>query len=170
MLCIPFEYCNHGMSSTSDRIPDSLRSPACPSGAVRLNADCHIPEVAVDTGKTKPSILPTITIEDVDKAGARTNGQAQPHPPETPTTPTWPASPTTPTSPDGPEPPGAMPPGPAPEIPDWYKVGWRDVSGIDRQKVAEGEEKDKELLSLFLSEQFYGEWYHNAALVVVVRT
>ena len=63
-----------------------------------------------------------------------------------------------------------MPPGPAPEIPDWYKVGWRDVSGIDRQKVVEGEEKDKELLSLFLSEQFYGEWYHNAALVVVVSS
>ncbi|RPD58353.1 tricalbin [Lentinus tigrinus ALCF2SS1-6] len=124
-------------------------------------------EMAIDTGKTKPSILPTITIEDVDKAGGRTNGQAHQQPPETPTSPTWPASPTSPTLPDGPEPPGAMPSVPAPEIPDWYKVGWRDVSGIDRQKVAEGEEKDKELLGLFLSEQFYGEWYHNAALVVV---
>ncbi|KAI0724221.1 tricalbin [Cerioporus squamosus] len=124
-------------------------------------------EMTIDTGKTKPSILPTITVEDVDKAGGRINSQAQQNPPETPTSPAWPASPTSPTSPDGPEPPGAMPAGLAPEIPDWYKVGWRDVSGIDRQKVAEGEEKDKELLSLFLSEQFYGEWYHNAAMVVV---
>ena len=61
-----------------------------------------------------------------------------------------------------------MPAGPAPEIPDWYKLGWRDVSGIDRPALQEGEEKDKAVLDLFLSEQFYGEWYHNAALVIVV--
>lgn len=61
-----------------------------------------------------------------------------------------------------------MPNGLAPEIPDWYKVGWRDVSGIDRPALQEGEAKDKALLDLFLSEQFYGEWYHNAAMVVVV--
>ena len=63
-----------------------------------------------------------------------------------------------------------MPTAPAPEIPDWYKLGWRDVSGIDRQVTLQGEEKDKELLSLFLTEQFYGEWYHNAAMIVAVST
>ena len=61
-----------------------------------------------------------------------------------------------------------MPNGPAPEIPDWYKVGWRDVSGIDRPALQEGEAKDKALLDLFLSEQFYGEWYHSAAVIFFV--
>ena len=61
-----------------------------------------------------------------------------------------------------------MPAGLAPEIPDWYKVGWRDVSGVDIPPAAEGDAKDKEILNLFINEQFYGEWYHNAALIVVV--
>ncbi|KAI0757330.1 tricalbin [Daedaleopsis nitida] len=120
-------------------------------------------KVAVDTGKTEPSILPTITIEDADKS-SQLNGKSGKNVPQSSTSPTWPSSST---SPAGPEVPGAMPNGPAPEIPDWYKLGWRDVSGIDQPQVAEGEEKDKQLLSLFVSEQFYGEWYHNAAMVVV---
>lgn len=61
-----------------------------------------------------------------------------------------------------------MPNGPAPEIPDWYKLGWRDVSGIDKAPPSAGDEADKEVLTLFLKEQFYGEWYHNAALIVAV--
>ena len=67
------------------------------------------------------------------------------------------------------QPPGAMPAGPAPPIPDWYKVGWRSVSGADDPTVPEGEMKDKTVLDAFLKEQFYGDWYHNAALIVVVR-
>ncbi|OJT13069.1 hypothetical protein TRAPUB_10382 [Trametes pubescens] len=123
-------------------------------------------ELAVDTGTANSSGLPTITIEDVDRSRAvngngvadqKTNGVVSP------TSPTWPASPTDPTDP---EVPGAMPNGPAPEIPDWYKLGWRDVSGIDKAPPSAGDEADKEVLTLFLKEQYYGEWYHNAALIV----
>lgn len=64
--------------------------------------------------------------------------------------------------------PGALPAGPAPAIPDWYVVGWRQASGIDEPPLPEGEEKEKKLLDLFISEQFYGAWYHNAALIVFV--
>ncbi|KAG5648236.1 hypothetical protein DXG03_006194 [Asterophora parasitica] len=62
--------------------------------------------------------------------------------------------------------PGAMPSKPAPAIPDWYRVGWRQTSGIDKPPLPEGEEKDKGVLDIFLSEQFYGAWYHNAGLIV----
>ncbi|KAF9568534.1 tricalbin [Agrocybe pediades] len=62
--------------------------------------------------------------------------------------------------------PGAMPNKPAPAIPDWYKVGWRQVSGIDKPPLPEGEERDKGILDEFLSEQFYGSWYHNAGVIV----
>ncbi|RDB28789.1 Uncharacterized protein PYUK71.03c [Hypsizygus marmoreus] len=62
--------------------------------------------------------------------------------------------------------PGALPDGIAPAIPDWYRVGWRQVSGIDDAPLIEGQEKDKGVLDLFLSEQFYGSWYHNAAIII----
>jgi hypothetical protein len=65
--------------------------------------------------------------------------------------------------------PGAIPEAPHSVIPDWYRVGWRAVSGIDAPPSEEGEEKEKEILDLFLSEQFYGSWYHNAALIFFVR-
>ena len=120
-------------------------------------------------------MLPTITIEDVDRGGHDKKPSPQPldtsraneQRADTPASPTWPASPTSPTSPED-QVPGAMPAGPAPEIPVWYKVGWRDVSGVDIPPAAEGDAKDKEILNLFINEQFYGEWYHNAALIVVV--
>ena len=92
-------------------------------------------------------MVPTITVEDVDKIAA--DEEEQPDVPG--------------------QPPGAMPAGPAPAIPDWYKVGWRAGSGVDEPVLSEGEEKDKHVLDLFLKEQFYGDWYHNAALIVAVR-
>ncbi|KAG1757254.1 C2 domain-containing protein [Suillus lakei] len=61
--------------------------------------------------------------------------------------------------------PGEYPSGLAPAIPDWYKVGWRAVANIDAPALEEGEEKDKHILQLFLAEQYYGQWYHNAALI-----
>lgn len=48
-------------------------------------------------------------------------------------------------------PPGALT-GPVYEIPDWYKVGWREVTGIDNP-VAMGEVRDKNILASFISEQ-----------------
>jgi hypothetical protein len=89
--------------------------------------------------------VPTITISDADKAAVE-----EVHDPLT-----------------APQPPGGMPAGPAGAIPDWYKVGWKAVGGLDAQ-APEGEDKDKLLLEAFLSEQYYGQWYHNAAIVVFV--
>lgn len=88
--------------------------------------------------------MPTITVEDVDTLDAAQEPSTVPMPP------------------------GAMPAGPAPAIPDWYKVGWRAVSGIDNPTLTEGDAKDKTVLETFLKEQFYGEWYYNAGLIVLV--
>jgi len=65
--------------------------------------------------------------------------------------------------------PGALPNKRAPAIPDWYKVGWRQMSGIDKPPLPEGEERDKGVLDAFLAEQYYGSWYHNAGVIVFVR-
>ena len=102
----------------------------------------HAPlELALDTGTS--DVLPTITIEDVDKA---------PVPDKNP-------DPT-------PQLPGAMPTGPAPDIPDWYKVGWKAfVHPPDEDQDV----KEARMLHAFISEQYYGEWYHNAALIIFVR-
>lgn len=69
---------------------------------------------------------------------------------------------------DTPTPIGGMPAGPAPAIPDWYKVGWRQVGGVDETPLTEGEQKDRSVLELFLKEQYYGDWYYNAALIIFV--
>ncbi|KAI1797561.1 tricalbin [Ganoderma leucocontextum] len=123
-------------------------------------------EVQVDTG-TAGNALPTINVEDTSRPGKKPPPESveTQERPETPGSQAWPASPTSPTHPDN-QVPGDMPSGAAPEIPHWYKVGWRDVSGIDLPTSA-GDEQHKEILGRFLSEQYYGEWYHNAAMVVV---
>ena len=63
--------------------------------------------------------------------------------------------------------PGDLPAGKAPIIPDWYKIGWRAVSGID-DPLPEGVEKDRGILFQHINEQYYGDWYHNAAVIIVV--
>ncbi len=65
--------------------------------------------------------------------------------------------------------PGTIPDAPAPNIPDWYRVGWRAVSGIDRPMV-EGEERDRSIIAMFIDDMYYGQWYHNAAIIFFVRT
>lgn len=103
------------------------------------------PEVPVATGNGQ-NVLPTINIQDTDKA------------PKNILKDTTSLLPT----------PGSYPPGPAPAVPDWYKIGWRAAANIDAPPL-EGDERDKSILGLFLSEQFYGAWYHNAALIFFVR-
>jgi len=107
-------------------------------GPVRKDDSPGGKEVAIDTGPS--SVLPTITIQDVDKE-----------------------SPEDPSSPQAPSPPGGIDAS-SPAIPDWYKVGWRAVGGIDNPEL-EGEQKDHSVLAAFLHEQYYGEWYFNAALI-----
>jgi hypothetical protein len=105
-------------------------------------------ELAVDTGAT--SVVPTITISDAESEKP-TNGEASASPePEA-------------------ELPGALPESAAPTIPDWYKVGWRAVGGIDDNVAAEGVARDKFILAQFVDEQYYGDWYHNGALIFFVR-
>ena len=63
--------------------------------------------------------------------------------------------------------PGKLPSSAAPAIPDWYKIGWRAVAG---QESLETDDRDKHLLAAFIHDQYFGDWYHNAAIVVVVCT
>ncbi|KAJ8517020.1 hypothetical protein ONZ45_g5719 [Pleurotus djamor] len=109
-------------------------------------------EVAIDTGA--PQVIPTITIEDSDEDTPKISAKDAP-----------------PISPgsivekeEAVDMPGSIA-SQAAEIPDWYKVGWRAVSDIDKPPLEEGEEKDKGVLAQFLSEQYYGDWYHNAAII-----
>ena len=71
-------------------------------------------------------------------------------------------------SPVGARIPGDMPDNQSPEVPGWFKAGWRAVGGIDAVAATTEEEQDKGLLDAFLSEQWYGSWYHNAAIIFFV--
>jgi len=64
--------------------------------------------------------------------------------------------------------PGAFPTKLAPTIPEWYTVGWRQACDIDKPPLPDGEEKDLNILHMFIGEQFYGAWYHNAGIIIFV--
>ncbi|KAF7306591.1 hypothetical protein MIND_00450400 [Mycena indigotica] len=97
-------------------------------------------ELTVETGK--PTAIPTIKVEDMESTEFQ---QVQDNTPQ---------------------PPGAIASPVAAAIPDWYTVGWRQAAGIDENTLTEGEERDKGVLDMFLGEQFYGAWYHNAGIIV----
>ena len=99
-------------------------------------------ELAVDAGNS--NVIPTITVND-----------AEAHPSDVATI-VQPA-----------RTPGSIDARPY-VIPDWYKVGWRAAGGLDSPQLR-GEAKDAAVLSTFLKEQYYGDWYHNAGLVFFVR-
>jgi Ca2+-dependent lipid-binding protein len=116
--------------------------------------------------------MPTITISDFDtapspKPATKPNGPAS-------TAPALAANgaplkqPEASTSPNAQPMPGTIPTGEAPAIPDWYRVGWRAVSGFDRP-LAEGEEKDRTIIEQFVSDSYYGQFYHNAGIIFFVR-
>lgn len=106
----------------------------------------HCSELRIDTSKS--NVVPTITVSDADTAPKALD---KPAPVAAP-----------------PILPGDLPAAAVPVIPDWYKVGWRQVGGID-DPIPLGDVKEKGILDAFLSEQFYGDWYHSAALIVFVR-
>jgi Ca2+-dependent lipid-binding protein len=106
----------------------------------------------LDTGHS--DVIPTITVSDADEVSKEAHAQeAQAAPTVIDSTPTSP---------------GELPDGAAPAIPNWYKVGWREVGGIDVDPLTAGEQKDRTVLDMFLDEQFYGHWYHNTAIIVFV--
>ncbi|KIJ45255.1 hypothetical protein M422DRAFT_207610 [Sphaerobolus stellatus SS14] len=113
-------------------------------------------ELSIDTGRGAP-LPPTITISDVDKQLA---DAAEKPAPKVSSVPPSPKSAVT----DKHSTPGDLPDGPAPAIPDWYVVGWRAASGVDNGPPSE-EQAIEHLLGSFLKEQFYGDWYHNAAVI-----
>ncbi|KAG0691447.1 hypothetical protein DFH29DRAFT_1022258, partial [Suillus ampliporus] len=84
-------------------------------------------ELSIDA--TGGGTVPTITVEDVDKAA---NEEQEKSGSATPSLPAIPRE---------------YPSGVAPVIPDWYKVGWCAVANIDAPPLEEGEEKDKHILS-----------------------
>ncbi|GLB36472.1 putative tricalbin [Lyophyllum shimeji] len=108
-------------------------------------------ELQVQNGSS--AVVPTITVEDAER---------EPRKPA----PLKLAQPTERVEIKADPTPGAFPVTPAPAIPDWYRVGWRQLSEIDKAPLTEGEEVDKGVLDAFLSEQFYGSWYHNAAVII----
>lgn len=65
--------------------------------------------------------------------------------------------------------PGALPTKKQPEVPEWFQVGWRQVSGIDDPSSTSPEARRKAALALFLREKFYGDWYHSAGIIIFVR-
>ncbi|TFL06303.1 C2 domain-containing protein [Pterulicium gracile] len=125
--------------------------PAPALKSVKERAD-NTTALAVDTGNNG-TVIPTITIEEhgtKDDAAKSTSAAGQVL-----------------DTGDEESVPGAMPDAPIRPIPDWYKMGWRAVGGIDDEPLTEQEEKDKGVLDAYLGEQYYGAWYHNAALIVV---
>ncbi|KAK4700199.1 hypothetical protein P7C70_g6053, partial [Phenoliferia sp. Uapishka_3] len=65
-------------------------------------------------------------------------------------------------------PPGEMPVGPTGsklrEIPDWFNIGW---TSMDRTLFLTPEEQLKNsVLADFVSQSYYGEWWHNAGIIV----
>ncbi len=113
-------------------------------------------ELKIDVGRA--NVVPTIKVEDHDETKHRPGSEDSFR-----------------SALDGPEDaavdemPGSMPTSPASAIPDWYRVGWRQNSSIDNAALTGVEERSRNVLEMFLNEQFYGEWYHNAAVIVVVR-
>src|SRR5713226_1099109 len=94
-----------------------------------LSASCRVdslPELPVDTGIDGP--IPTITIDDVDEEGPK----------------------------DAPPTPGQLPASKAPVIPDWYKVGWRAFTDLDKPPE-DDDQRQLRLMNAWISEQYYGQ-------------
>ncbi|KAG5654026.1 hypothetical protein H0H81_008041 [Sphagnurus paluster] len=133
--------------------PPAEKGAVAAKGQEKLNSivpteEIGAKEVPVHNGNS--NVVPTIKVEDTENAIISSDNS---QPAEVPQT-------------DKNVVPGAFPTTRAPPIPDWYRVGWRQMSGIDKPSLPEGEERDKGVLDMFLSEQYYGAWYHNAALIV----
>ena len=118
----------------------------------------------VAAARTATPTVPTVTIEDVDAKLEQQKETAGPPKNDSKGT----AQSLHSSISDGADGvPGQLPPAAAPAIPDWYKIGWRAVGGQD---TPEGQDFDKHILATFIADQYFGDWYHNAAVIVVVCT
>ncbi|KAF5354770.1 hypothetical protein D9756_005742 [Leucocoprinus leucothites] len=60
--------------------------------------------------------------------------------------------------------PGSMPAGSVAAIPEWYRVGWHQISRTDDMHEDEDDSRQS-MLEAYLDEKLYGDWYHNAAVI-----
>ncbi|KAG6891051.1 hypothetical protein C0995_014139 [Termitomyces sp. Mi166 len=147
-------------------VPVHTFDPSAPpeeKGAAAGEGRDHLKSVAPGQGgpgaqvlpvqNSPPTAIPTITVQDTDEdsktVASGTNQSAEAVQQEAASIP------------------GAYSTPRAPTIPDWYRVGWHQTAGKD-ENLLEGEEKDKGVLDLFLKEQYYGDWFHNAAIIIFV--
>ncbi|KAG8919579.1 hypothetical protein FRC01_001220, partial [Tulasnella sp. 417] len=130
--------------------------------------------VAIDTGNGHAP-APTITISDhdtepqlLDKSGKQNGVDAQ-----ATTAPTPPSDAPDNVNNEDKDPaaaaPGSMPTKPVGEVPDWFanaKVGWRQVTGID-DPTPTAIQAERSVIHAWLNDMYYGDWYHNAGIIVV---
>ncbi|KEI37230.1 uncharacterized protein L969DRAFT_53729 [Mixia osmundae IAM 14324] len=119
------------------------------------HAHCLLPasrtEVKTDAAGTT-DIKPTVDAKSVEKVN-------QPEQHRTPAD-------TATTSASQPATVGAYPTEPARPIPDWFKIGWNDQLAQDGDGMLSPVEiRQRNLLSDFLNESFYGTYFHNAAII-----
>jgi hypothetical protein len=138
-------------------IPDKPSDSGRGQPSLNIVLSCHaelflfLVELAVDPGSD--DLIPTITIEDVDvdKEGAKPGRQS-----------------ISGSSNDAPNIPGQLPASKAPVVPDWYKVGWGAFTGLDKP-LEDDDQRQLRLMNTWISEQYYGQWYYNAAVIIFVR-
>lgn len=151
-------------SIVSDDLKPSRPLPAGGKGMprdllpqIRKSHSTSFSELKIDPGRS--TAVPTITVNDHDSANSQAVAEKAPDTPYE-----------VEDDDEASEMPGSMVTRPAPAIPDWYRVGWRQNAGLDDNTDVEGEAKLQSLLNLYVSEQYYGDWYHNAAVIVLVRS
>lgn len=131
-----------GFQPQGKHLRASLREPAHRSHWLRCSysvltstcATCLNTALKVVGGAAGALAPVTVTSRDVEKAN---------RPDEEPSTPVG----------DETQVPGALTDS-TPPIPAWYKVGWRDVTGVDAP-IPTGEEHDRQIISMFISEQVW---------------
>ncbi|KAL1412655.1 Tricalbin-2 [Vanrija albida] len=112
-------------------------------GALKDDKSNRAVAVGIDTSSAGAPV-PTVTIEDAEKT---TVAAAKP-----------------PTENDIP---GTIPMTVLPGVPDWMPIGWKQVAGIEGRGIPDAKTAEQlDILSNFLSDQYYGQWYHNAGVIV----
>ncbi|KAG8929500.1 hypothetical protein FRC02_005514 [Tulasnella sp. 418] len=140
-----------------DASPDSKAATAGKAATALkpITGDAEAQAISVDGAASGPLPPPTITIEDVDKAVAKEEDEKATAPSPT-------KEPEVPAGEQGM--PGAIKSEPY-KIPDWYKVGWRQATGVDNPSPTPVQ-RDHETLAAWVNEMYYGQWYHNAAIII----